>query len=169
LHDYAHLLVIRMPTDLEQRDRRRRAIVDLVRRARITSQEELRAKLAARGFAATQPSVSRDLRDLGVGKAGGRYVLADELGPETRDTLAEVVLFVRDVRAAGPHIVVISTTLGAAQTVAIALDHAGFPELVGTVAGDDTIFAATTSAAAQHRFLERLRHLLAAPAERRPV
>ena len=89
-----------MPTDIEQRDRRRQAIVDLVRRSRIASQEELRAKLAARGFEATQPSVSRDLRDLGVGKAGGRYVLADELGPETRDALAEVVHFVRDVRPA---------------------------------------------------------------------
>ena len=55
---------------------------------------------------------------------------------------------------------VITTTIGAAQTVAIALDHAGFPELVGTVAGDDTIFAATASAAAQRRFLERLRRIL---------
>lgn len=152
--------VTKMPTDLEQRDRRRQAIVDLVRRQRIESQEELREKLAARGFEATQPSVSRDLRDLGVGKAGGRYVLADELGPETRDVLAEVVHFVRDVRPAGPYLAVISTTVGAAQTVAIALDHASFPELAGTVAGDDTIFAATATAAAQRRFIERLRRLL---------
>lgn len=162
MHDYAHLLVTTMPTDIEQRDRRRQAIVDLVRRSRIASQEELRMKLAARGFEATQPSVSRDLRDLGVGKAGGRYVLADELGPETRDALAEVVHFVRDVRPAGPYMAVISTTVGAAQTVAIALDHAGFPELAGTVAGDDTIFAATPSAALQRRFLGRLRELLSA-------
>jgi len=160
MHDYAHLLVNEMPTDIEQRDRRRQAIVDLVRRSRIASQEELREKLAARGFEATQPSVSRDLRDLGVGKAAGRYVLADELGPETRDALDEVVHFVRGVRPAGPYLAVISTTVGAAQTVAIALDHAGFPELAGTVAGDDTIFAATASAAAQRRFLERLRHQL---------
>jgi transcriptional regulator of arginine metabolism len=163
LNKYAHRLVKTMPTDIEQRDRRRHAIVDLVRRSRIASQEELREKLAARGFVATQPSVSRDLRDLGVGKAGGRYVLADELGPETRDALAEVVHFVRDIRTAGPHLAVISTTVGAAQTVAIALDHAGFPELVGTVAGDDTIFVATASAALQRRFVERLRLSLSAP------
>jgi transcriptional regulator of arginine metabolism len=169
MHDYAHLLVKTMPTDHQQRDRRRQAIVDLVRRSRIASQEELRARLAARGFEATQPSVSRDLRDLGVGKAGGRYVLADELGPETRDALSEVVPFVRDVRPAGPHLTVVTTTLGAAQTVAIALDHASFPELVGTVAGDDTIFAATASAASQRRFLERLRPLLAGADRRRPV
>ena len=61
----------------------------------------LTKKLAARGFEATQPSVSRDLRDLGVGKAGGRYVLADELGPEPRDAHAEVVHFVRDARPGG--------------------------------------------------------------------
>lgn len=163
MHDYAHLLVTTMPTDIEQRDRRRQAIVDLVRRTRISSQEELRAKLAARGFEATQPSVSRDLRDLGVGKAGGRYVLADELGPETRDALGEVVHFVRDVRPAGPHLAVVSTTVGAAQTVAIALDHAGFAELVGTVAGDDTIFVATATASQQRRFIERLRLSLVTP------
>ena len=60
--------------------------------------------------------------------------------------------FVRDVRPAGPYLAVISTTVGAAQTVAIALDHASFPELAGTVAGDDTIFAATASAAAPAPF-----------------
>ena len=84
MHDYAHLLVTTMPTDIEQRDRRRRAIVELVRRSRIASQEELLEQLAARGFEATQPSVSRDLRDLGVAKAGGRYVLADELRGDAR-------------------------------------------------------------------------------------
>ncbi len=150
-----------MPTDLELRERRRRAIVELVSRARIASQEELLARLAARGIRATQPSVSRDLRDLGVAKAGGRYVLPATLGEEQRDELADIADFVRDVRAAGSHLVVVVTTVGAAQTVAIALDHAGFPELVGTVAGDDTIFAATRNAAEQRRLLARLNRLLA--------
>ncbi|MEZ5312848.1 MAG: hypothetical protein R2862_03910 [Thermoanaerobaculia bacterium] len=154
-----------MPTDLQQRDRRRHVIVDLVRRSRIASQDELLARLEARGIEATQSSVSRDLRDLGVGKAGGRYVLPDQLGPETRDELGEVGQFVRDLRPAGPHLTVVTTTTGAAQAVAIAFDHASFPELVGTVAGDDTIFVATASAAAQRRFLERLRRLLAARRE----
>jgi transcriptional regulator of arginine metabolism len=149
-----------MPTDTELRSRRRRAIVDLIRRARIASQDELKARLEERGFEATQSSISRDLRDLGVAKAGGRYVMPDALGAETRDDLAGAALFVRDARPAGPHLTVIATTVGAAQTVAIALDLAGFPELVGTVAGDVTIFAATASAAAQRRFLERLRRIL---------
>jgi transcriptional regulator of arginine metabolism len=152
---------ILMPTDLDLRERRRRAIVELLRRSRVASQDELRARLEERGFEATQSSISRDLRDLGVAKAGGRYVLPDEIGPETRDDLAEAAVFVRDARPAGPYLTVVTTTIGAAQTVAIALDRAGFPELVGTVAGDDTIFAATANAAAQRRFLERLRRLLA--------
>jgi len=156
-----------MPTDLEQRDRRRRAIVDLVRRARVASQEELLERLAARGIEATQPSVSRDLRDLGVAKAGGRYVLAAEAaGNGAGEALAEVAPFVLDVRPAGPYLTVVMTTVGSAQTVALALDRAGFPELAGTVAGDDTIFAATRTAAEQRRFVERLRRALA---ERRPA
>lgn len=155
-----------MPTDLEQRDRRRRVIVELVRRARVASQEELLERLAARGIEATQPSVSRDLRDLGVAKAGGRYVLAGEAAGANGEGLAEVAPFILDVRPAGPHLTVVLTTVGAAQTVAIALDRAGFPELAGTVAGDDTIFAATRTAAEQRRFVERLRRALA---ERRPA
>ncbi len=155
-----------MPTDLEQRDRRRRVIVELVRRARVASQEELLERLAARGIEATQPSVSRDLRDLGVAKAGGRYVLAGEAAGASGEGLAEVAPFILDVRPAGPHLTVVLTTVGAAQTVAIALDRAGFPELAGTVAGDDTIFAATRTAAEQRRFVERLRRALA---ERRPA
>jgi transcriptional regulator of arginine metabolism len=150
-----------MPTDLEQRDRRRRAIVELVRRMRVASQEELLERLAARGIEATQPSVSRDLRDLGVAKAGGRYVLAGEGGETTGEQLADVAAFILDVRPAGPYLTVVVTTVGAAQTVAIALDRAGFAELAGTVAGDDTIFAATRNAAEQRRFVERLRRALA--------
>lgn len=155
-----------MPTDLEQRDRRRRAIVELVRRARVASQEELLARLAARGIEATQPSVSRDLRYLGVAKAGGRYVLAGDGAEAGAGELAEVAGFILDVRPAGPYLTVVVTTVGAAQTVAIALDHAGFAELAGTVAGDDTIFAATRTAVEQRRFVERLRRALAV---RRPA
>jgi transcriptional regulator of arginine metabolism len=155
-----------MPTDLEQRDRRRRAIVELVRRARVASQEELLARLAARGIEATQPSVSRDLRDLGVAKAGGRYVLPGEVSATNGESLGEVAPFILDVRPAGPNLTVVVTTVGAAQTVALAIDHAGFPELAGTVAGDDTLFAATRTAAEQRRFVERLRRALAG---RRPA
>jgi transcriptional regulator of arginine metabolism len=150
-----------MPTDLQERDRRRSAIVALLRRGHVASQEELAERLAGKGIATTQPSLSRDLRELGAGKVGGHYRLPG--GGDAAagaEALAEVLDFVREAKAAGPHLVVVTTTVGAAQPVAIALDGAHFPEVVGTVAGDDTIFAACRSAAEQKRFLDRLRRLL---------
>jgi len=146
-----------MPSDVESREERRREIVALLRRERVGSQEVLANKLAARGHAATQSSISRDLRDLGVAKVAGRYVLPGELGAESVDALSELAHFLVDVRTAGPNLAVVLTTTGAAQTVAIGIDHAAWPELVGTVAGDDTIFVATRNARDQRRVVERLR------------
>jgi len=149
-----------MPTDLHERDRRRSAILGLLKRGRFASQEELAEKLAHKGIATTQPSLSRDLRELGVGKVGGRYVLAGADDADGAGALDEVLDFVREVKTAGPHLVVVATTVGAAQPVAIAFDGARFSEVVGTVAGDDTIFVACRSAVEQRRFLDRLRRLL---------
>jgi transcriptional regulator of arginine metabolism len=70
--------------------------------------------------------------------------------------LAEVAHFLRGAKPAGAHLTVVFTMAGAAQAVAIALDRAGWPELVGTMAGDDTIFVATASAADQKRLVRRL-------------
>jgi transcriptional regulator of arginine metabolism len=150
-----------MPTDLVERDRRRAAIVALLSRARIASQEELAERLAARGIATTQPSLSRDLRELGVAKVGGHYELPGAAAARGEAAFAGVRELVREVQTAGPHLVVIATAVAAAQPVAIALDRAGFAELVGTIAGDDTVFAACRSAAEQRRFVERLRRALA--------
>jgi transcriptional regulator of arginine metabolism len=67
--------------------------------------------------------------------------------------------FVRTVRAAGNSITVIRTTIGAAGSVAVALDKAEWPEVVGTISGDDTIFLATADSRAQHRLIDRLNAL----------
>ncbi|HEY6451012.1 MAG TPA: hypothetical protein VIX87_00265, partial [Steroidobacteraceae bacterium] len=71
-------------------------------------------------------------------------------------TLAQ---FVRTVRPAGASITVIRTTIGAAPSVAVALDRAEWPEVVGTISGDDTIFLATADAHAQQRLIDRLNAL----------
>ena len=151
-----------MPTETEVRDRRHREILALLRKKRVASQAEIVAALRRRGVGATQPSVSRDLQELGVVKVGGRY-----LTPPVRQTppqeLAEGIHFVRTVRPAGPNLAVVLTVVGSAQTVALALDHAAFPEVVGTVAGDDTIFVATATPADQKLFLQRLDALLMSP------
>lgn len=154
-----------MPFDHEHRAHRQQAIVSLLGEARVTNQAELVEMLRGRGISATQSSVSRDLRDLGVAWIGGRYALpAAAAGPGSGEVsepgLGEVSRFLREARPAGPHLTVVTTAPGAAQGVAFALDRAGWPEVVGTIAGDDTLFVATATAADQQRLLSRLRPIL---------
>jgi transcriptional regulator of arginine metabolism len=148
-----------MPTDMEIRDRRHREILALLRRRRVASQGEIVDALTKRGVGATQPSVSRDLQELGIVKVGGRYV-TPSVRSAPPEELAEATHFVRAVKPAGPNLAVVLTVVGSAQTVALALDHANFPEVVGTVAGDDTIFVATATVADQKLFLQRLESML---------
>jgi transcriptional regulator of arginine metabolism len=117
---------------------------------------ELVELLRERGISATQSSVSRDLRELGIAWIGGRYALPPDREERMDPRFAEVSRFLRGARPAGPHLTVVFTTVGAAQTVAIAIDRAGWPEVVGTMAGDDTVFAATASARDQKRLIQRL-------------
>jgi transcriptional regulator of arginine metabolism len=136
-------------------------ILSLLQDHKVQSQGEIVELLRARGISATQSSVSRDLRELGVAKRGDRYVLPPESAPAL-DDFGTVAAFVRDIRPAGPCLTVIRTTAGAAQSVAIVLDRADWPDVVGTISGDDTIFVATTGAAAQRRVLARLHDKLRA-------
>ncbi|HEY0512385.1 MAG TPA: hypothetical protein VGH73_10800 [Thermoanaerobaculia bacterium] len=150
-----------MPSDHENREARQREILAILGAQKVTSQGDLVARLRERGVLATQSSVSRDLRDLGVGWIGGRYALPagreDGDGREERDPgVAEISHFLRGARPAGPHLTVVFTMAGAAQAVGLAMDRADWPELVGTMAGDDTVFVATASAVDQKRFLRRL-------------
>ena len=150
-----------MPADRDQRDERRRAILRILRRTPIVSQKDLVSRLRMRGFEATQSSVSRDLRDLGVAKVAGRYEApVADLDPSTPDDFAEVVRFLRQVRTAGPHLLALHTAIGAAPSVALAIDGAPWPEVVGTVAGNDTIFIATDSLGDQRIVARRLRDLM---------
>lgn len=149
-----------MPTDHEQRESRQREILEILASVRVTSQGELVDLLRERGIAATQSSVSRDLRDLDVAWVGGRYVLPEEARGAAAaggsPDLAEVARFLRAVKTAGPHLTVVLTSPGAAQSVGLAIDRAGWPEVVGTMAGDDTVFVATTAALQQQRLIQRL-------------
>jgi transcriptional regulator of arginine metabolism len=144
--------------DRQQIDRRN-AILRVLRTGVVRRQRDLAQLLKREGFDVTQSSVSRDLRELGVLKAGGRYLTPpDEISRANGDfgTLSQ---FVRTVRAAGNSLTVIRTTIGAAGSVAVALDKAEWPEVVGTISGDDTIFLATADSRAQQRLIERLNSL----------
>ncbi|HWJ04503.1 MAG TPA: hypothetical protein VNS57_01785 [Steroidobacteraceae bacterium] len=146
-----------MATDLNAQTLRRDAIVRILRQSEVSRQAELVELLREAGFEATQSSISRDLRELGVVKGADRYLIPaveDALTPSHFET---VRTFVKGYQAAGPTLTVLRTAVGTAQSVAIALDKARWPEVVGTIAGDDTIFIATESARAQRQLHEHLR------------
>jgi transcriptional regulator of arginine metabolism len=146
-----------LTADLNAQAQRRDAIVRILRQNAVARQAELVDLLHREGHDATQSSVSRDLRELGVVKGGDRYLLPAVEDALTPSHFENIRAFVKGYRAAGPCLTVIRTSVGTAQSVAIALDKARWPEVVGTIAGDDTIFIATESARMQRRLHEQLR------------
>jgi transcriptional regulator of arginine metabolism len=137
-----------MPTD--NSTLRRALLREILRHDPATSQEELRQRLADRGHHVAQTTVSRDLTAIGARKVsdskGARYVLDEPVSADGGlATVAERMrLFVVSIEASG-NLVVMKTPPGAAHSVAVALDDAtpqAIPELLGTIAGDDTMFIA---------------------------
>lgn len=152
-----------MPTATsDQQHARRSAIAELLSRHRIARQSDLVARLRALGHEATQSSVSRDLRELGVAKQDGRYSMPARAASLDDRTLRSSAEFVRSLAPAGPNLLVVRTAIGAAQRVALTLDRLNWPEIVGTLSGDDTIFIATTTLANQRRLQRRLQDNLKA-------
>lgn len=147
-----------MLTDHQQLERRQ-TILRILRGGQVRRQQDLVRLLRREGHAVTQSSVSRDLRDLGVLKAADGYVLPPDDGTRPSGDFGIIARFVREVRPAGPSITVVKTTVGAAQSVAVAVDRAQWPEVVGTISGDDTIFIATEGAREQTRLVGRLHEL----------
>lgn len=138
---------------------RRSAIVAILRRGVVRKQSDLVSLLRRDGYEVTQSSISRDLRDLGVLKARGHYVMPPDEVTRANGDFGTLQQFVRQIRTAGPCLTVVRTTIGAAQSVAVAIDKAQWPEVVGTLSGDDTIFIATQRQSAQSKVIERLRSL----------
>jgi transcriptional regulator of arginine metabolism len=143
-----------MPAEREQR---RLRILELVAKRSLRTQEELAEALAKAGWAATQSSVSRDIAALGLVKIGGRYGRPSRPrhpreNPDA-DRIAEVVL---SAESAGDALIVLKTPAGEANHVAVGLDRLSWPEVVGTIAGDDTIFVAVQNRAAKARTMARL-------------
>lgn len=138
-------------------EQRRDAIRQLLLEGPEETQSSLVVALTAKGHVATQSSVSRDLRELGAIKTARGY----ELPAENRDgdeQMAAVSNLLRNMRPAGPNLLVVKTAIGAAQRVALALDRCNWPDVVGNIGGDDTVFVATESAAAQKNLIARIEH-----------
>jgi transcriptional regulator of arginine metabolism len=145
--------MLRSDSDNGSAPARRMMLAKIIREQVVGRQTELVVLLRKSGYEATQSSVSRDLRELGVGKMGDRYVLPDTA---PKNDFAALKQFVSARLTAGTNLTVLKTTIGSAQSVAVAIDSARWSEVVGTISGDDTIFIATTGADAQRKLGERL-------------
>ena len=148
-----------MAAEIHQSVARRAAILRIIRESTVHNQDELAKLLRKQGFDATQSSVSRDLRELGVAKAGDHYILPGGDNGAAGTPFAAVLNFVTAVRTAGPSLTVVKTTTGTAQSVAVAIDDSDWSEVVGTISGDDTIFIATEGTREQRKLRERLRDI----------
>jgi transcriptional regulator of arginine metabolism len=146
-----------MAAEIHQSVARRAAILRIIGESTVRNQDELVKILHKQGFDATQSSVSRDLRELGVAKAGDRYILPAQDAAATHNPFAAVARFVLEIKTAGSSLTVLKTMTGTAQSVAVAIDSSDWPEVVGTISGDDTIFIATDEPKDQKKLRERLR------------
>ncbi len=118
---------------------RQNAIRELLGAASVSSQDELRRSLLHRGFRVTQATLSRDIHELGLIKTSEGYTLPGNGSRPPASAVERLIReFVREIRRA-QNLIILKTPPGSAQTVAAALDSANWKELVGTVAGDDTI------------------------------
>jgi transcriptional regulator of arginine metabolism len=141
---------------------RRSQILELLKSERVATQAELCRKLARRGIRVTQATVSRDIEELGLIKTREGYRLPDapRAASPPQPTLTIILKeFVREVLTAS-NVVVVKTHPGNAHTVGVALDSAQWPEVVGTVAGDDTIFVATPGKPQAARIRRKIAALL---------
>ena len=144
-----------MPNSANVQSDRREAIRQILRGGPAGTQQSLLDNLTAQGFAATQSSVSRDLREIGAIKTARGYELP-AYSQSSDDEVAKVSGLLRDLQPAGPNLLVIKTAIGAAQRVALALDRSAWPEIVGNVGGDDTVFTATTNIAGQRSLVAKI-------------
>lgn len=132
------------------KNKRQRAILSLIAARPIRSQEELAHLLEQQGYEVTQATVSRDIKDLGLMKVplrngnGGQFKYVEPAaGPSYSSRLHRVVAeLATTVRGAG-NLIVLRTAPGSAMMLASAIDGAEWPEILGTIAGDDTVFVAT--------------------------
>lgn len=131
------------------KETRQKKILSLIRAKRIAKQEELTALLERAGLVVTQSSVSRDLLELGIVKQHGYYAL-----PRAQNGAAARGLL--SLEAAGDVLIVAKCEPGMASAVAVEVDGAALPEIVGTIAGEDTIFIAVAEHKAQRAAVKKI-------------
>jgi len=133
-----------------KKSKRQQRIVDLVTAGNVATQEELSDLLGKSGFPVTQSSISRDLDELGIVKVNGSYSL-----PRLR--AGSNIFGLSGIESAGENLIVARCEPGLAAAAAVAIDREKIPEIVGTIAGDDTIFVAVKDRQAQKQTIRRIR------------
>lgn len=155
---------------------RREEILRIIRDETVTSQQEILDLLARNGFDATQPTLSRDLRELGVAKTPEGYVVPEEItgtvsqfSPrQSREERFESVVSDLVISAVvSGTLVILRTPPAEAQPVARAIDEAQLDGVAGSLGGDDTIFVAMTSVNAARAFVSRVTSVLSRPSRHR--
>jgi transcriptional regulator of arginine metabolism len=142
---------------------RQALILELVQARPISSQEELRRLLAGRGLEVTQATLSRDLRDLGLARVttedGIRYVIPETFADDSRPALgATLTQFFASVDGVG-ELIVLRTLPGGAQPVAEAIDAEAWPDILGTIGGENTILIVCRSESARVEVMRRMRQI----------
>ena len=144
---------------------RQAAIQEIVQARSVGSQEELRRLLRQRGWDVTQATLSRDLREMRLARipdaeGGARYAVADGPPPDDARPSLDLILppLFRGVDGVS-ELAVLRTIPGGANSVGVALDLEAWPDIIGTIAGDDTILIICRSSAARERIVRRIRSL----------
>ena len=142
-------------------DRRKRhlKILELISTRAIRTQEGLADALSAQGWDVTQSSVSRDIAALRLIKVDGAYRRPPSRAPQSDPDERRVGEGVLTTETAGDALIVLHTPPGEANHVAVALDRLAWPDVIGSIAGDDTIFLAVKDAKSQRRVLREVRRL----------
>jgi transcriptional regulator of arginine metabolism len=142
---------------------RHAAILRVVRERRIESQDELREALSEEGFVVTQATLSRDIRELGLAKLsdpqGGAYYAHPHRAALRPDLTQMLPALLVSVDGVGPFLV-LKTASGSAGAVTEALDQAGWGEVMGTIAGDDTVLVITRSQKLRQAIASRIQALV---------
>ena len=144
---------------------RQRLVASVVSRSRVGTQQELIDRLAAAGCRVTQATASRDIRELGLEKVRDavgrpRYMLPDGRRPDPRQTLESLLRQFGCRAVAAQNVVVVQAEIGSAPAIARALDRLGHPQIVGTLAGDDTCLVIAPDAGRAEALAAELSELL---------
>ncbi len=140
--------------------RRRELILSLISTGSFETQEELVDALLDKGVEASQASVSRDISLLGLVKVGGRYAPPPSIRPAENPLEGRIAASLISIEIVGDHLVVLKTPPGEASATALAVDRLDFAGIVGTIAGDDTIFTAVRDRAAGLEIARNLKAIM---------